>query len=117
MTTPAINTPRCLPMLLGLGLLVPATALAARCHLQNELICADFDDTGLTRLSIPDSSAVLDLASDTAALTVDGARLALAGVKPTGTQQQKDGVTYTYTFGDKHLKVIYELKPAWHGSL
>jgi hypothetical protein len=104
---------RCLPVALGLGLLAPTTASAARFALQNNQISAVFDDTGLTRLAIPDSSAVLDLANDTAALTVDGTRLALAGVKPVGVQQQTDSVTYTYAFGDKHLKVIYELKPDW----
>jgi len=107
----SIKFARSLPVFLGL--LAPATALAAKFHLQNDLIAADFDDTGLTRLEIPKSSAVLELGNDTSALSVDGTRLALAGVKPTGTQQQNDSVTYTYTFGDKYLKVIYELKPDW----
>jgi len=113
MTPSTINLTCCLPAVLGLGLIAPTTASAARFALNNDRISAVFDDTGLTRLAIPDSSAVLEFANDSASLTVNGERLALADLKLTGTQQEKDSLTYTYAAGDKQLKVIYELKPTW----
>ncbi|MEI7909383.1 MAG: hypothetical protein WCK77_07080 [Verrucomicrobiota bacterium] len=108
-----IHLTRCLPVALGLGLLAPALALAAPIHLQNALLTAEFDAGGLTRLTLANSPAVLDVANDTASLTVDGERLAMPGLKLTGTQQDKESVTYTYAAGNKQVQVKYELKPAW----
>ncbi|MCX6876202.1 MAG: hypothetical protein NTW21_20705 [Verrucomicrobia bacterium] len=104
---------RWLPLALGCGLLAPSLSPAEQFRLHNELIAADFDATGLTRLALPNSAAVLELAQDSAALTVDGERLAGPGLKLTGTQQEQDRLTYTYSAGDRQLQVIYELQPTW----
>ena len=109
-----INLTRCLPLAFGLGLLAPTPAHAEQFRLHNDLVTADFDATGLTRLTLPNSPAVLDLANDSAFLTVDGERLAVPGLKLTAAHQEKDSLTYTYVAGDKQLQVIYELKPSWH---
>ncbi|KAB2641268.1 MAG: hypothetical protein DVB25_02360 [Verrucomicrobia bacterium] len=113
MKLPAFHLTRCLPAALGLCLLAPALALAAPIHLHNSLLSADFDAGGLTRLTLANSPAVLDVANDTTSLTVDGERLAVPGLKLTGTQQDKESITYTYAAGNKQLQVKYELKPTW----
>jgi hypothetical protein len=109
----AMNLPYCLPIALGLTLLAPTLALAEPFSLKNDRISAVFDDTGLTRLTLADASSALEFAKDSASLTVNGERLAVPGLKLTGTQREKDSITYSYDAGDKKLQVIYELKPAW----
>jgi len=110
----AINFNHCLPLALGLGLLAPTLAFAKPFHLENALISADFNSTGLTRLALANSSARLEFDNDSASLTVDGERLAVPGLKLTGAEQvDKQRVTYTYAAGAKQLQVIYELKPSW----
>jgi hypothetical protein len=110
-----MNSPRDLLRFLGLGLfaLARAGSGAVPAHLENDWIAADFNDTGLTRLSYLRSSTVLEFANDRGALTVDGKRLDLPGIQLTGTQPDKDRLIYHYAAGDKHLQVIYELKPSW----
>ncbi len=120
MNTTAMNLTRCLPIALGLGLLAPALSHAQQqvqhLQLKNDHIVADFDDagTGLRRLALPNSTAVLDFANDSAALTVDGERLAAPGLKLTDTRQEKESITYTYAAGNKQVQVRYELQPEWH---
>jgi hypothetical protein len=109
-----MNLYRSLPVILGLGLLAPASAIAAGFHLQNNLISADFDDTGLTRITASETGAVLDFADDSASLKVDGENLAVTGFKLTDARAEKERVTYTYAVGNKQLQVKYELKPTWH---
>lgn len=113
-----MNTPRPLLLLLGLCALAPALSLAADYRLEGKRITADFDATGLTRLELVRPSyiklpATLDLANDSASLTVDGERLAVPGLKLTGIQQEPERLTYTHACGDRQLQVIYELKPDW----
>jgi len=112
------NLTRCLPVALGVGLLASTPCFAQQQHirLQNEHITADFNDSGagICRLALANSPAALDLANESASLTIDGERLAVQGLKLTGTQLEKESVTYTYTAGSKQLQVRYEMKPAWN---
>jgi hypothetical protein len=109
-----MNSPRYLPVALALSLFAPASAIAAGFHLQGRLISADFNDTGLTRITAQDTGVVLDFADDSASLKVNGETFAMPGLKLTDARADKDSVTYTYAAGDKRLQVKYELKPGWH---
>ena len=91
-----------------------AGAAAPSLHsLRNDHLAAEFDATGLVRLSDPTSRQSLALTGESASLTVNGEKLAVPGLKLTDTKRQKESVTYTYVAGDKQLQVIYELKPSW----
>jgi hypothetical protein len=95
--------------------LAAVTTLHAKSYkLANELLTAEFDDSGLIRLATAKSPFTLDLSNDSASLTVDGKRLAVPGISLTDTRQETDKLTYTYAAGGKTLQVVYELKPGWH---
>jgi hypothetical protein len=104
---------RLLLRVLGLALLASFAQGAERITLNNGEIAADFDDTGLVRLSVPASTVDLTMTGDSATLTVNGEKLAVPGLKLTGAKRREESVTYTYAAGDKQLEVIYELKPGW----
>jgi hypothetical protein len=82
--------------------------------LRNERVAAEFDGAGLARISDPATKRVLEIAGDSAALTVGGEKLAAPGLKLVERQEQPDSVTYRYEAGDRRLEVRYELKPGWH---
>ena len=102
----------CLPALLWL--LVPALSLGEGMPLENNLITAEFAPTGLTRLALRDSAANrLDLANDTAAITVDGERFVVPGLVCKSMVKENDSLVYTYVAGKNQLKVIYQLRADW----
>ena len=96
-------------------LLCPAVASAAeRETLDNGLFRAVFEDGALTRISDIASHGNVDITGDAAALTVDGQRLAVPGMKLAATQRGKNSIEFSYGSGEKHFTVVYELKPDWH---
>jgi hypothetical protein len=100
---------------LCLTAIAAVTTLHAKSYkLANELLTAEFDDSGLIRLATAKSPFTLDLSDDSASLTVDGTRLAVPGIGLTETLQETNKLTYTYAAGGKTLRVVYELKPGWH---
>ena len=109
------------PRLIHLSLLATVSWLAfpvnasssSRLTLRNDLLAAEFDANGLVRLTVPATAQVLELAGESASLTVNGEKLTVPGLKLTRTRLRKESVTYTYAAGDKQLEVIYELKPSW----
>ena len=95
------------------SLLIPDALGANRFKLGNEEISAEFDEASLVRVSRLKSKQSLDFSGDSAVIMVGGEKLAVPGLKLTGTQRRKESVTYRYAAGDKQLQVIYELKPGW----
>lgn len=90
---------------------VPANA-AKRVQLSNGELTADFDATGLVRLTSRAKQTV-DFAGDAASLTIDGHVLAVPALAPVSVRSRKDSVTYTYAADGRQLQVVYELKPGW----
>ncbi|MHB1035135.1 MAG: hypothetical protein ACYC35_12620 [Pirellulales bacterium] len=92
----------------------PRPASPSRIVLGNDSLVAEFDASGLTRLSSPATQQTLNLAGDSAAVTVSGQRLAIPDLKPADIQVEKESVTYGFVAGDYRLRVVYQLKPGWH---
>jgi hypothetical protein len=107
------NNQRLLCSALCLSLLAPALRAAERFTLDNGTLSAGFDHAGLVQLAMPNSPLRFTLANDSATLTVNGEKLAVPGLKLTGTRLRKESITYTYAAGEGQLEVIYELKPGW----
>jgi hypothetical protein len=99
----------------AIGLSLPAFAsdADARFNLRNGEIEAVFGDHGLARLTRPQSEQSLHLAGDSSALTINGVKLTVPGLRLLDSTREKDKVTYTYATGEQRLEVIYELKPGW----
>ncbi len=102
----------CLYVLLGL----PATpVLAVQAEtLDNGVVSATFEDGELVRLCNAASNRVVELAGDSAMLTVNGEKFAAPGRKLIRTERRQDDLTFSYEAGDKQFQVVYELKPGWH---
>ncbi len=81
--------------------------------LSNGELVAEFDATGLARVSLAKSGHALSLTGDSASITVDGQTLSVRDLERTGLTQRGHSVVYTYAAGDKRLEVIYELEPGW----
>ena len=95
--------------------LYPATVLAVQHDtLDNGLVRAVFENGALVRLDNIALHREIELAGDSAALTVDGQRLVVPGMRLTGTQQANHRITFSYEAGDRQFQVIYELKRDWH---
>ena len=56
----------------------------------------------------------IEMAGDSAAITVDGQRLATLGMKLAGTQRGDSRIVFQYASGEKQFEVVYELQPGWH---
>jgi hypothetical protein len=82
--------------------------------LSNSHIAAEFDNAGLTRVTDQATRQSFVLSGDSASITVNGEKLAVPGLRLLDTELRKNSVTFTYTAGDRQLKVIYELRPGWH---
>lgn len=95
------------------ALTLTATA-AERFTLKNELLSAELEAAGLVRLTLAKTPQTLELSGESTALTVNGEKLAVSGLKLLDTKRRKESVTFTYGLGDKRLAVIYELKAGWH---
>lgn len=111
------SLPRGIRLMAGslcLSLLVAGAHSADRLSLSNGEISAHFQAAGLRQLTLPNSQRSLVLAGDSAALTVNGQKLAVPGLKLLETKRGKDSLAFRYEAGDKQLQVIYELKPGWH---
>ena len=96
--------------------LCPATVSAVQHDtLDNGLVRAVFEDGGLVRLGNIALHREIEVAGDSAALTVDGRRLAVPGMRLTGTQQAAITASRSVTKrATGNSQVIYELKPDWH---
>ena len=57
----------------------------------------------LTRLGDIASHGGIDLTGDSAARTVDGQRLAVPGMRLTGTQRGEHGIEFRYDSGDRQF--------------
>jgi len=90
-----------------------APAGPVRFTLRNEHLLAQFDEHGLVSLSRRAAPLTLALAGESAAVTVNGEKLAVPGLERVGVERRKNSLTYTYATGDKRLQVVYELKPGW----
>ena len=108
-----MNLPRCLSISVGLCLLAPLPASAKQFRLDNGLVTAEFDDSGLTRLTPVGVPAALEFANDSASLKVGSEVLTVPGLALSDTREEKETLTYIYPAGDKRLEVIYQLKPGW----
>lgn len=103
-------------IVLGLALVwleAEVQAAPARFRLRNQQVVAEFDERGLVRLSRPAARASLELAGDSASITVNGQNLAVPGLKLLSTKRRSHSLTYTYAADDKRLQVVYELKRDW----
>jgi hypothetical protein len=104
-------------MLAGLAASLAASSRAdepAPVFLKNERVAVQFDATGLAAVFDLATKRVVEVAGDSAALTVGGEKLAAPGLKLLERQQQRDSVTYRYEAGSRRLEVRYELQPGWH---
>ena len=108
-----MNLPRCLSISIGLCLLAPLPASAKQFRLDNGLIAAEFDDSGLTRLTPVGIPAALEFANDSSSLKLNGEELKVPGLALSDTREEKEALTYIYTAGDKRLEVVYQLKSGW----
>lgn len=97
-------------------LLAPAVPAAQqhRFTLSNSEIAAEFDNAGLTRVIDQATKQSFVLSGDSASIAINGEKVAVPGLKLLDTARRKNSVTFTYTAGDRQLKVIYELRPGWH---
>jgi hypothetical protein len=102
-----------LAIALGFCFMHSAAHAAENFSLANSGISADFNSTGLVRLTLLKSKQSLVLAGDTASLTVNGERISTSGLPLVDVDQKKESITFHYRSGEKELAVIYELKPGW----
>lgn len=86
---------------------------AKQFRLDNGLLAAEFDATGLTRLGMVGDAASIAFTNDSASLEIAGEMLDVAGLKLTNTREDKQSLTYVYASGNRQLEVIYQLKPGW----
>jgi hypothetical protein len=109
-----MKRPSHLSLALGLCLLAVTAAHAKPFRLANGLLTAEFDESGLTRVSRGGLPGALEFANESASLKVGGVELQVPGLALSGTREDPDTLTYTYTAGDQRLELIYQLKPGWH---
>ena len=100
-------------MSVALCLLAPLPASAKQFRLDNGLIAAEFDDSGLTRVTPVGIPAALEFANDSSSLKLNGEELKVPGLALSDTREEKEALTYIYTAGDKRLEVVYQLKSGW----
>jgi hypothetical protein len=81
--------------------------------LDNGTVSATFADGVLVRLRHAPLNREIELTGDSAALTVNGHKLATSGRKPIATDRRPDRITFSYEAGDRRFQVVYELKPGW----
>lgn len=82
--------------------------------LDNGTVRATFRDGALVQLGSTDCDSALELAGDSASLTVDGQTLATPDRKLIATERRPDALMFSYEAGDRQFQVVYELKPDWH---
>jgi len=81
-------------------------------ELKNDSITADFDRRGLISIAAsPDE--VIPLAHDDFSIAIDDDRLDSATVEPEMKTGPGNTVTYSYSFRDYAISVVYELRPGW----
>ena len=64
--------------------------------------------------AVQPSGSAIELTGDSAALTVNGEKLATPGSTLVATERQPGVITFSYEAGGKQFQVRFEVKPNWH---
>jgi hypothetical protein len=91
-----------------------ASARQSGLVLDNGLIRAEFDDSGLVKLSALQSGLSLDFSGDRASVIVNDRKLDVSSLGPAEVEITPSRLVYSYVKDPFTVDISYELRPNWH---